>query len=149
MEDKDYMSLAYKLALKARNKDEVPVGAVIVKNGKIISKTYNLRQHKKISTAHAEILAINKACKKLKDFRLTGCTIFVTLEPCLMCMGAILNARIDRLVFGAKNNKEDVISCYELAERAGLNHNIKIEQLDENDKCGTLISNYFAKKRKK
>lgn len=147
--EKRFFDEAFKLAQIAYKKDEVPVGAVIVKDGKIIGKARNMRQKTRNATAHAEILAIEKACKKIKDFRLTGCDIYVTLEPCVMCLGAIINARIDNLYFAARINKPDTITSEELATRAGLNHNLKIVQFDENDRCGRLVSDYFAQKRKK
>ena len=143
-----YMNEALKLAKKAYKKDEVPVGAIIVKENKILARAFNLRQSKRRATYNAEILAINKACKKLKDFRLNGATIFVTLEPCAMCLGAIMNARIETLVFGATANKENVISCSELAERCGLNHNLKIIKDVQKEECEKLITSYFAEKRK-
>ena len=143
-----FMKKAVALAKKAYKKDEVPVGAIIVKDNKIIAKAINKRQSKKQATFHAEILAINKACKKLKDFRLNGATMFVTLEPCAMCLGAIMNARIETLVFGASINKDNVISSEELAVRCGLNHNLKIIKNIKKDECENLISCYFAEKRK-
>ncbi|HHT37964.1 MAG TPA: nucleoside deaminase [Mollicutes bacterium] len=101
-----YMSEAIEQAKKALRKGEVPVGAVIVKDSKIIARAHNKRETKKDTTCHAEILAIKKACKKIKDWRLNGCTIYVTLEPCPMCMGAIKQARMDKVVYGTKNTKE-------------------------------------------
>lgn len=101
-----YMSEAIEQAKKALRKGEVPVGAVIVKDSKIIARAHNKRETKKDTTCHAEILAIKKACKKIKDWRLNGCTIYVTLEPCSMCMGAIKQARMDKVVYGTKNTKE-------------------------------------------
>lgn len=144
-----YMIEALDLAKKAEKHDEVPVGAVIVMGDKIIAKAYNKREKKRDATAHAEVLAIRKACKKLHDFRLVGCDIYVTLEPCVMCMGAILNARLDNLYFGAKVNKQDVLPCETLASKAGLNHNINITGGIMADECGELVSSYFASKRNK
>jgi len=143
-----FMAKALEQARKAYKKDEVPVGAIIVKDGKIIASAYNRREGKKIATYHAEILAINKACRKIKDFRLNGATIFVTLEPCAMCLGAIINARIDKLVFGASINKQNVISSYELSDRCGLNHNLDIVKDIKKDECEKLVRDYFAEKRK-
>ena len=95
---------AFKEAKKAYKKKEVPVGAIIVKEDKIISRAYNLRETKKNALAHAEILCINKACKKLKTWRLEGCKMYVTLYPCQMCLGAIKQARIEKVYFGALDN---------------------------------------------
>ena len=147
--DEGFVDEAIRLAKKAKQFDEVPVGAVIVKDGKVIAKAFNKKEHKKRVTAHAEILAIEKASKKLKDFRLNGCTIFVTLEPCLMCFGAIVSARIERLVYCASKNQENVISSKELAQRCGLNHNIKIEKFEKNGEAEKILSDYFAEKRNK
>lgn len=145
----EFMQTALELAHKAYKKDEVPIGAVIVKNNKVIAKAYNKRENSGDATAHAEILAIKKACKKLKDFRLIGCDMYVTLEPCTMCMGAVLNARIENLYFGAYVNKENVLSCEEINERAGLNHKTKITGGVLKYDCEQLIKSYFANKRKK
>ncbi len=147
--NQDFMKIALDLAKKARQKDEVPVGAVIVKNGKVIAKAYNKREQSKDATNHAEIIAIKKACRKLKDFRLIGCDIYVTLEPCIMCLGAILNARLDNLYFGAYNNKQEVLSSSELASRAGLNHNIEITGGIMEKECSALVTSYFKDKRNK
>lgn len=144
----DYMLVALKEAQKAAKNDEVPVGAVIVHNNKIIAKAHNKREHKKDATAHAEILAIKKACRKLKNFRLTECDMYVTLEPCVMCIGAILNARIANLYYGASANKPDVLSCSEINQRAGLNWQTNISQGDYASQCKQLVQSYFASKRK-
>jgi tRNA(adenine34) deaminase len=101
--DEKFMSTALSCAKKAAKLGEVPVGAVIVKDNKIIAKGYNMCEKNHTATQHAEIVAINRACKKLGDWRLDGCEMFVTLEPCPMCAGAILNSRIDRVVFAAKD----------------------------------------------
>ena len=103
--DERYMLLALKCAQKAKEKGEVPVGAVIVKGDEVIAKAHNEREKRGSAIAHAEIIAIEKACKKLGDWRLDGCEIFVTLEPCPMCAGAIFNARLSRLVYAAKDEK--------------------------------------------
>ena len=144
----NFMEQALCQAQKAYKKDEVPIGAVVVKDGKIIAKAYNKREKSGDATAHAEILAIKKACKKVHDFRLNGCDIYVTLEPCTMCMGAILNARIDNLFFGAYANKENTLSCEEINNRAGLNHKTKIVGGVMLKECETLIKTYFKNKRK-
>ena len=144
-----FMKIALEEAYKAKRKDEVPVGAVIVKDGKVIAQAHNKREHMKDASAHAEILAIKKACKKVKDFRLTGCDIYVTLEPCMMCLGAILNARLDSLYFGAYNNKSEVLSSEKLASSAGLNHNIKILGGILEKDCSNLVTSYFKDKRNK
>ena len=143
------MEIAIALAQKAYKKDEVPIGAVVVRQGKIIAKAFNKREHSNDATAHAEILAIKKACKKMRDFRLIGCDMYVTLEPCAMCMGAILNSRIENLYFGAYANKENALSSAEINERAGLNHKTNIVGGVMQAQCEQLIKNYFSSKRKK
>ena len=102
------MKLAYNEAHKAYKREEMPVGAVIVKNGKVIAKGYNKKEKTKNAIMHAEIIAIKKACKKNKDWRLNECTMYVTLEPCIMCMGAIVEARIKNIYCGIKNNKSNI-----------------------------------------
>lgn len=144
----NFMEEAITLAKKAYKKDEVPIGAVIVKDNKIIAKAYNKREHGKDATKHAELMAISAACKKVRDFRLVGCDIYVTLEPCTMCMGAILNSRIENLYFGAYANKENVLSSVEINERSGLNHKTHIVGGVNKEECEQLIKQYFSNKRK-
>mgnify|MGYP004551764729 FL=1 len=103
------MKIAFKESEKAYKIDEIPVGAVVVKNGKIISKGYNMKEKYNDPTMHAEIIAIRKACKKIKDWRLNGCTLYVTMEPCEMCLNVILESRIKNIVCGIKNKKNNKI----------------------------------------
>ena len=146
--DEKFMKKAVSFAKKAFLLDEVPIGAVIVKDGEIIASAYNKREKTNDATAHAEILAIKKACKKLNDFRLIDCDIYVSLEPCVMCMGAILNARIKNLYFGAYISNGS-ISASEICEKSVLNHKTNIEGGFLKDECSNLISNYFKQKREK
>ena len=146
--EEKFMKKALALAKKAYEQDEVPVGAVIVKDGKVIASAYNKRESSQDATAHAEILAIKKACKKLNDFRLLGAELYVSLEPCVMCTGAILNARIERVYFGASITNGS-ISASELVERAELNHKTEIIGGFMKDECSEVVSNYFKGKRKK
>lgn len=147
-ENQKLMRRALLLAKKAYNEDEVPVGAIIVKDEKVIASAYNKREGSKDATAHAEVLAIRKACRKLNDFRLIDCDMYVTLEPCLMCAGAILNARIRKVYFGASNNKENAISLDEIVDSAELNHKTEFVGGILKDECGLLVSSYFKSKRK-
>ena len=101
--DENFMMIALSEAMQGASLGEIPVGAVIVKDGEIIAKAHNLRENSGGATAHAEIVAINEACQKLGTWRLSGCELYVTLEPCPMCAGAIINARLDRVIFGAKD----------------------------------------------
>lgn len=142
-----FMKEALNQAKKALNKDEVPVGAVIVKNGKIISKAFNTKNKSKDAINHAEIIAIKKACKKIKDFRLIDAEIYVTLEPCLMCLGAILNARIKTIYFGASINKENALTCREIIDKVELNHKSEIIGGILEEECSLIVTNYFKSKR--
>ena len=129
----EFMEEALKEARKALKKQEVPIGAVIVKNGKIIAKGHNVREKRKNALMHAEIIAINKACKKTKDWRLENCSIYVTLEPCPMCAGAIANARIERVFIGAKDKTAQDSLCEKILTSTRLNHKCDTEQLIEYD----------------
>lgn len=143
------MRKALALAKRAALKNEVPVGALIVREGKIIARAYNKRETLKSPTAHAEFLAIGKAAKKLGGWRLPGCTLYVTLEPCPMCAGAIVNSRIPRVVFGAPDPKAGAFgSVYNLAE-GKLNHTPEIVSGVLQKECGDVLSEYFKKKRSK
>lgn len=129
-------------------KEEIPIGAVIVKNGKIISTGFNMREKNQIATHHAEILAIEKACKKLHSWRLDECDIYVTLEPCPMCAGAILNARIKNLYYAVKDEPSGAISKFNLLENT-LNHTTNCIHLQEYEDINkTLIKNFFKERRK-
>ena len=146
--DEYYMKLALKQAMKAKQKDEVPVGAVIVKDDVVIARGYNLRESSFDPTSHAEINAIRKACKKMKSWRLEGATIYVTVEPCSMCAGAILWTRIKRVVYGAKDLKGGALgTTYNLYEIKKLNHYPEITSGVLKDECSSLISDFFKEKR--
>lgn len=146
--EEKFMKKALALAKKAYDLDEVPVGAVLVLDGKVISSAYNKRESSQDATAHAEIIAIKKACKKLNDFRLLGAELYVSLEPCVMCTGAILNSRIEKVYYGASITNGS-ISCEELVQRAELNHKTQIEGGFLKEECSNLVSSYFKQKRKK
>lgn len=147
--DEKYMRLAIKEAQKALLIDEVPIGAIIVKNNKIIARGHNLREKTNDPTAHAEIVAIRKACKKNKSWRLEGATIYVTVEPCSMCAGTILWTRIERVVYGAKDLKGGALgTTLNLYEAKNLNHYPSVTGGILENECGNIISNYFKNKRK-
>ena len=142
------MEKATSLGYKACLKGEIPVGAVIVKDEKIISKAYNKREKTQIATHHAEILAIEKACKKLKSWRLDDCDIYVTLEPCPMCAGAIMNARIKNLFYAVKDIENGGLSRFNIFTNT-LNHTTNCFQLKEyEEENKNLIKNFFKSKRK-
>lgn len=145
-----FMKCAIKQARIAESKDEVPIGAVIVKDGKVLARAHNQRQTKRLATAHAEIIAIERACKKLGDWRLNGCDMYVTLEPCAMCAGAIANARISRLYFGAYERKGGACgSVHNILENSGLNSNTEVHGGVLEDSCSLLIKKFFENKRNK
>ncbi len=145
----NYMKLAIEQAKKAKLKDEVPVGAVIVLNGKIIARAHNLMEKTQVSTRHAEVIAIERACKKLKSWRLDGAELFVTVEPCPMCAGAIVNSRIKKVVFGAYEKKSgSAISKFNILTDSGLNHKTEFIGGVMEDECASLIKEYFKEKRK-
>ena len=123
---------------------------LIVKDGKIIARAHNQREKRNDPTGHAEILAIRAACRKVDSWRLVGCTIYVTIEPCSMCAGTILWARIAKIVYGANDPKGGALgSSYNLFEQKGLNHQLEIKGGVLQDECASIISEYFKKKRRK
>ncbi len=145
-----FMKAAINEAIKARDKDEVPIGAVIVYGGKIIARAHNLMEKTQLATAHAEVLAINKACKKLKSWRLDDAEIYVTIEPCAMCAGAIVNARIKKVYFGAYEKKSGAAeSKFRVLTESGLNHVTEFCGGVEEEICADVIKSYFKGKRNK
>lgn len=149
MDKKDFMLKALEQAKIAYKKNEVPIGAVIVKDGKVIAEGYNKREKKQNALFHAEIVAINKACKKLKSWRLDDCDIYITLEPCLMCFGAILNARLKNCYFGAYDKSGGSISANnELLNKSILNHKLNVEGGILKEECADILSTFFEEKRK-
>ena len=144
-----YMTQALSEAKKAFALGEVPIGACVVKDGKVISKGYNKREKTKNAINHAEIIAIKKACRKLHDWRLLDCSLYVTLTPCPMCAGAIVNARIKDVHYGADEKSEDNL-CEKIFESTRLNHNTTlIKEENYSEICAQLLSNFFKSKRKK
>lgn len=147
-EKRKYMRAALRCADRAFKQGEVPIGAVVVLDGKIIGRGYNRRLKKQLASAHAEMMAIDAACKKLNSWRLPGAEIYVTLEPCPMCMGAILNARIDRLYFGAYEQK-GLSFTTELANANLLNHTVEVEGGLLEKKCSDKITGFFTEMRRR
>ena len=146
-EDERFMECALKEALKAGAAGDVPVGAVIVKDGTVISRGRNRREKSNSPTAHAEIEAIEKAARKTGHWRLLGCTLYVTMEPCAMCAGAVINARIPRVVFGAYDKRFGAFgSLYSLNE-GKLNHTPDVTGGVLEDECTALLRNFFREKR--
>ncbi len=140
------MKAALKCAQKGLEEGEVPIGAVVVLDGNIISRGHNRRTKKQIATAHAEVEAIEKACKKLKSWRIPECEIYVTLEPCPMCMGAMLNARIKKVYFGAYEAKGRSLTD-KLANANLVNHVIEVEGGVMEEECSSVLSNFFKQMR--
>ncbi len=146
--EEQFMREAIRLAEKAKRKGEVPIGAVVVYRGKIIGKGYNLRTKLQRATQHAEIRAIDRACRKLRSWRLPESEIYITLEPCPMCMGAILNARIDRVYFGAYEQKGRSLT-EELAKANLLNHTVEVSGGILKEECAQILSSFFSEMRKR
>ena len=148
MEEK-YMKEALKEAKKAYEKLEVPVGVVIVKDNKIIARAHNLKETKKDTTNHAEILAIQKASKKLEAWRLNDCEMYVTLEPCSMCAGAIINSRIKKIYIGALDEKTGAAgSVLNLFEDYKFNHKVEVEKGILKEECENILKSFFKELRK-
>ena len=140
------MCEALRLAKKAKEAGEVPIGAVVVLDGKIIGRGYNLRTKLQMATQHAEVRAIDRACKKIKSWRLEGAEMYVTLEPCPMCMGAILNARIDRVFFGAYEGKGRSLTK-ELASANLVNHMVEVVGGVMEKECAEVLTSFFSEMR--
>lgn len=148
-EKERFMALALKEADKAEKKEEVPIGCVIVKDGKVVARAHNLKQTKRLATAHAEVLAIEKVCRKLKDWRLEDYEIYVTLEPCAMCAGAIANARIKKVYFGAYEPKGGgAVSRFDILTGSGLNHVTDFEGGVMEEECSEKLKTFFKTRRK-
>ena len=144
-----YMRRALELAEVAKSLDEVPVGALIVREGKIIAEAYNLREKTQLATQHAELLVIESACQLLRSWRLLNCELYVTLEPCLMCAGALYQARISRVIYGCKDPKGGALgSLYSIHEDTRLNHNFAVTSEVLEIECSEILKTYFRMKRK-
>ncbi len=135
-----YMQIALNEAKKALKKGDIPVGAVVVKDGKIIAKAYNKREKNNVTTHHAEILAINKACKKIHNWRLNDCELYVTMEPCMMCCGAIIQSRISKVTYGTANDNFGFSNVLK-------ENNVKIESGMLENECRKIVQNFFVQKR--
>lgn len=148
MDDRYFMELALKEAKKAYKLGEVPIGAIIVRENKVIAKAFNRREVDKSALSHAEVLAIKEACKELGGWRLIGCTLYVTLEPCLMCAGAIINSRIERVVYAADDPKAGAVrSLYRVLEDSRLNHQVEVVEGILKEESSSLLKQFFAQLR--
>jgi tRNA(adenine34) deaminase len=145
-----YMNEAVKEAQFAKMIDEVPIGAVVVHEGKIIGRGHNLREHSQDSTTHAEVLAITEACAYLNSWRLWDCQLFVTIEPCLMCSGTIINSQLPEVFFGARDPKAGAVrSLYTVLEDSRLNHQVEVREGIEAEKASTLMKTFFKEIRQR
>lgn len=147
--DTHWMQRALELASEAERAEEVPVGAIIVRNASIIGAARNERETLKDPTAHAEMIAITQAASAMEDWRLEDCTLYVTLEPCVMCAGAILQSRIPRVVFGAADPKGGAVtSLYQVLQDSRLNHRCEVTAGILAKPCGQILTQFFASRRK-
>ena len=146
--EEKYMKLALKEAKKAEAIDEVPIGCVIVKDDKVIARGFNRRESKKMVISHAEIEAINKAYKKLDAWRLEDCEIYITVEPCIMCAGAIIQGRFKRVIYGTEDFRGGAFgSSIDVLKANDINHHPEVIGGILKEECSSLISNYFKRKR--
>lgn len=149
MDDERYMRIALEQAEAAAEADEAPVGAVIVSDGRVLAAARNEREALRDPTAHAEMIAITQAASALQNWRLEKCTLYVTLEPCPMCAGAIVLARIPRVVFGALDPKGGAVrSLYRLLEDERLNHRVEVVEGVLSEPCGLVLTEFFREKRR-
>ena len=150
LSNEKYMKEALKQAKKAYEKDEIPVGAIIVKDNKIIARAYNEKEYKLDTTKHAEILAIQKASQKLKSWRLTDCDMYVTLEPCSMCAGALIQSRIRKVYIGTMDKKTGACgSILNLLQDYTFNHQVEVETGILQEECEQILKQFFKELRKK
>jgi tRNA(adenine34) deaminase len=151
LQDEKFMRQALNLAKKAGQIGEVPIGAILVDGqGKVLARATNLREQIKSTLGHAELVAIHRACKKLNSWRLIDCTLYVTLEPCFMCSGALVQSRISRVVYGAPDPKGGALhSLANLAEHPKLNHKFQVTAGVLGEECSKILKDFFKKKRNK
>ncbi|MDP2170855.1 MAG: tRNA adenosine(34) deaminase TadA [Rhodocyclaceae bacterium] len=148
MDDSEFMDMALELARQAATLGEVPVGAVIVQDGVVVGRGFNQPISRHDPTAHAEVMALRDAADRLGNYRLPACTLYVTLEPCVMCAGAIMHARIERVVFGARDPKTGAAgSVVDLFAEDRLNHHAAVVSGVRAEECGALLSGFFAARR--
>lgn len=150
LSDYDFMELALSEARKAYALGEVPIGAVLVMDGTVIATGHNMRETWHDATAHAEVIAIQEACRKLGRWRLTGATLYVTIEPCPMCAGALVMSRIDRLVYGSSDYKAGAVeSLFNIVQNDALNHRIEVLSGLRADESSALMREFFRERRKR
>lgn len=149
MDDELYMNLALAEARKAYDMGEIPIGAVLVLGNEVIASAHNMRETWHDATAHAEIIVIREACQKLGRWRLTGATLYVTIEPCPMCAGALVMSRVDRLVYGSPDYKAGAVeSLFNIVQHSALNHELEVVSGVKADECTALMKDFFRARRK-
>lgn len=149
MDDKYYMGLALAEAGKAFAIGEIPIGAVLVAGGEVIARAHNMRETWQDATAHAEVIVIREACRLLNRWRLTGTTLYVTIEPCPMCAGALVMSRIDRLVYGSSDYKAGgVESIFNIVQNDALNHQMAVTAGVRADECSAIMKEFFRSRRR-
>lgn len=149
MDDSYYMSLALAEARQAFELGEVPIGAVLVMDGQVIASGHNMRETWNDSTAHAEVIVIREACKRLNRWRLTGATLYVTIEPCPMCAGALVMSRVDRVVYGSPDYKAGAVeSLFNIVQHTALNHRLEVTAGVRADECSGIMKEFFRRRRK-
>ena len=148
MTDEFYMGLALEEAKKAAALGEIPIGAILVQGEEVIARAHNMRETWQDATAHAEVIVIQEACKKLKRWRLTGCTLYVTVEPCPMCSGAIVNGRVERVVYGCPDIKAGgAESIFNIITNPNLNHVAQVTSGVREEECAQIMKEFFKKRR--
>lgn len=148
MEDSHYMELALLEAREAYDLGEIPIGAVLVWEGKVIASAHNMRETWQDATAHAEVIVIREACRKLGRWRLTGATLYVTIEPCPMCAGALVMSRVSRLVYGSSDYKAGAVeSVFNIVQNKALNHSMEVTSGVMADECAGIMKEFFRMRR--
>lgn len=149
MDDNYYMGLALLEARQAYSLGEIPIGAVLVVGGEVIARAHNMRETWNDATAHAEVIVIREACQRLGRWRLTGATIYVTIEPCPMCAGALVMSRVDRLVYGSSDYKAGAVeSIFNVVQHDALNHRLEVTAGVRAQECSALMKDFFRERRK-
>lgn len=149
MDDNYYMGIALDEAKEAYRLGEVPIGACLVMNGEVVARAHNMRETWHDATAHAEVIVIQEVCRSLKRWRLTGATLYVTIEPCPMCAGALVNSRVDRLVYGSADYKAGAVeSIFNIVQHSALNHRMEVTAGVRADECAGLMKSFFKARRK-
>ena len=149
MNDFDFMGMALSEAQKAADAGEVPIGAVLTQDGAVIAQAHNLRETDKDATAHAEMLAIREGCRKLGRWRLSGTTLYVTIEPCPMCAGALVMSRVDRLVYGSPDFRAGAVeSIFNVVQHPALNHRLAVTAGVRQEECAAAMQAFFRKRRR-